>query len=146
VGECHRRYTRRVNFRQGWRGYLWQGRFGSFVMDETHLMAAARYIELNPVRAGLVSRAQDWQWSSIHSHLNGQDDILAKASPLLALAGDWRSFLADAVPAEELATLRRHALTGRPLGSASFLHRLEALVGRPLLPRKCGAKTRKKKS
>ena len=53
VGEAHRRYTRYVNFREGWRGHLWQGRFASFVMDERYLLAAARYVEMNPVRAGL---------------------------------------------------------------------------------------------
>ena len=50
IGEAHRRYTRRINFREGWRGHLWQGRFASFVMDEDHLLNAARYVELNPVR------------------------------------------------------------------------------------------------
>ena len=54
LGEAHRRYTRHVNFREGWRGYLWQGRFASFPMDERHLLACARYVELNPVRARLV--------------------------------------------------------------------------------------------
>ena len=60
----HRRYTRRINFREKWRGYLWQGRFASFVMDEPYLLAAARHIELNLVRARLVSKAEDWPWSS----------------------------------------------------------------------------------
>ena len=57
VGEAHRRYTRRVNFREKWRGYLWQGRVASFIMDEPYLLAAAQYVELNPVRAGLVANA-----------------------------------------------------------------------------------------
>ena len=64
IGEAHRLYTRRINFRQKWRGYLWQGRFASFVMDEPYLLAAARYIELNPLRAGLVADPRDWPWSS----------------------------------------------------------------------------------
>ena len=58
IGEAHRRYTRRINFREQWRGYLWQGRFASFIMDEPYLLAAARYVELNPVRAKLVDRAR----------------------------------------------------------------------------------------
>ena len=53
-GEAHRRYTRMRNFAEGVRGYLFQGRFGSCVLDERHLIAAARYVELNPVRAMLV--------------------------------------------------------------------------------------------
>ena len=63
IGEAHRRYTRRVNFREGWRGHLWQGRFASFVMDEPYLLAAARYVELNPVRAKLVSDPAQYRWS-----------------------------------------------------------------------------------
>ncbi len=51
LGEAHRRYTRRINFREGWRGHLWQERFHSFVMDEPHLLACARYVERNPVTA-----------------------------------------------------------------------------------------------
>ncbi len=61
MGEVHRRYTRAIHFRKGWRGYLWQGRFASCPMDAAHTLAAARYIERNPVRARLVRRA--WQLS-----------------------------------------------------------------------------------
>jgi putative transposase len=53
IGEVHRRYIRMVNFREGWRGHLWQGRFASFVLDEAYLLTAARCVEVNPVRAGL---------------------------------------------------------------------------------------------
>ncbi len=60
IGEAHRRYTRRVNFREGWRGHLWQGRFASFPLDEGYLLAAGRYIEQNPVRAGLAGTP--WRW------------------------------------------------------------------------------------
>ena len=52
IGEAHRRYTRRINFREGWRGHLWQERFASFPMDEKYLLAAACYVEMNPVQAG----------------------------------------------------------------------------------------------
>ena len=69
IGEAHRRYTRRINFREKWRGYLWQGRFASFVMDEPYLLAAARYVELNPLRANLVADAAEWPWSSAGAHL-----------------------------------------------------------------------------
>ena len=60
IGEAHRRYTRQINFREGWRGHLWQGRFASFVMDEPYLLATARYVELNPVRAGLVTGPSEY--------------------------------------------------------------------------------------
>ena len=68
VGEAHRRYTRSVNFREGWRGHLWQGRFASFVLDERYLLTAARYVELNPVRAGLISAPSRYPWSSAAAH------------------------------------------------------------------------------
>lgn len=54
IGEAHRRYTRRINFREKWKGHLWQERFASFPMDESYLLAAARYVEMNPVAAGIV--------------------------------------------------------------------------------------------
>ena len=132
IGEAHRRYTRRINFREQWRGYLWQGRFASFIMDEPYLLAAARYVELNPVRAELAVSAAEWPWSSAKAHLSGRDDRLVKVAPLLAMIGDWRGFLNSAIREEELRDLREHGRTGRPLGNAMFLDHLEAIVGRIL--------------
>ncbi len=109
IGEAHRRYTRRINFREKWRGYLWQGRFASFVMDEPYLPAAARYVELNPLRARLVTDPCDWPWSSARAHLAGRDDQLVKVAPLLAMIGDWDAFLRSAMPEDELRDIRRHA-------------------------------------
>jgi hypothetical protein len=82
--EAHRRYTGAINTRFHWTGHLFQGRFGAVVMDEPHLLVAARYIALNPVVAGLVSRAEDWPWSSARAHLAGEDDELATVAPLRA--------------------------------------------------------------
>ena len=138
IGEAHRRYTRRINFREKWRGYLWQGRFASFVMDEPHLLAAARYVELNPVRAKLVECPDQWPWSSAKAHLRGRDDRLVRVAPLLAMIADWRSFLNSAIPEEELRDFRSHGRTGCPLGSTHFVARLEQTVGRTLRPRKGG--------
>ena len=73
ISEAHRRSTRRINFREGWRGHLWQGRFASFVMDKDHLLTAARYVELNPVRTGLVQEPSRYRWSSAAAHLRGRD-------------------------------------------------------------------------
>jgi putative transposase len=93
LGEAHRRYTRRVNFREGWRGHLWQERFHSFPMDERHLQAAVRYVELNPVAGGLCARAELWPWSSAGAHLHGRDDDLVRVQPMLDRIGDWRAYL-----------------------------------------------------
>ena len=81
--EARRRYTGAINLRFRWMGHLFQGRFGAVVMAEPHLVAAARYIALNPVVAGLVSRAEDWPWSSTRAQLGGEDDGLATPNPIL---------------------------------------------------------------
>ena len=92
IGEVHRRYTRMVNFREGWRGHLWQGRFASFVIDKPYLLTAARYVELNPVRAGLIKAPIRYKWSSAAAHVRGKDDALVRVAPLIKLAPDWRAF------------------------------------------------------
>jgi putative transposase len=145
IGEAHRRYTRRVNFRQGWRGHLWQGRFASFPMDDAYTLQAARYIELNPVRARLVRKPQRYRWSSAAAHVVGEDDGLVRAAPLLEMVGDgeWLGFLGQAVTAEQAAWFRRHERTGRPLGGERFVTRVEKLLGRVLRPRKPGRKRKK---
>jgi putative transposase len=142
LGEAHRRYTRYVNFREGWRGHLWQERFASFVMDQEHLLTAMRYVELNPVRAGLVRRAEDYRWSSARAHLDGRDDALVTVEPMLSEVGDWAGYLALGVEEAEAAALRHHQRTGRPLGSDDFIAGLETLVGRFLRKRKPGPKTK----
>jgi putative transposase len=140
LGETHRRYTRLVNFREGWRGYLWQGRFASFAMDEAHLLAAVRYVELNPVRAQLAAHPQAWRWSSAAAHLAGCDDALVETAPLLALVGDWAEFLAGGLDPSLQAAIQAGERTGRPLGSAAFVEALEARLGRKLARQKPGPK------
>ena len=138
IGEVHRRYTRYINFRKDWRGYLWQGRFASHVMDESYLIAAARYIELNPVRAGLAVKPIGYQWSSAKAHINGLDDQLVRVKPLLEIVGDWQALLDSAMPEEKNQALRLHTRTGRPLGDKSFVESLECKFTKTLLPRKAG--------
>lgn len=138
IGEAHRRYTRKINFREGWRGHLWQGRFASFPMDEIYLLAAARYVELNPVRAKLVDRPDAYKWSSAVAHQEGVDDRLVKVSPLLGLVGNWEEFLSQAAPLDQMKELRRHEHTGRPLGSEGFVEKLEKGLGRVLRRQKPG--------
>jgi putative transposase len=140
LGEAHRRYSRLVNLREGWRGYLWQGRFASAPMDGEHTLAAARYVELNPVRAGLAATAEDWSWSSARAHLAGRDDGVVAARPLLEQAPDWPAFLAAGLRDDEREALRAGERTGRPLGSAAFVARLERDLDRPLARRKPGRK------
>ncbi len=142
LGETHQRYTGLVNRRQGWVGHLWQGRFASCALDGPHLVAAVRYVELNPVRACLVERADVWPWSSARGHLAGQDDGLATVAPLLDAVGDWAAFLAVAPRMAEIEELRRHERTGRPLGDRSFVAALELDLGRRLRPGRPGPRRR----
>jgi len=140
IGEAHRRYTRRVNSRQRWRGHLWQGRFASFVLDKPYLLACARYIELNPVRAHLATAPSEYRWSSARAHIKRKDNCLVKVAPLLALAKNWRRLLTSAATEEEVQALREHEGTGRPLGDDAFQKRLEKKLGRVLRRQKPGPK------
>jgi putative transposase len=138
IGEAHRQYTLEINRREKWTGYLWQGRFASFPMDDRHTAAAARYVELNPVRAGLAGRAEEYAWSSARAHLLGVDDVLVSVAPLLSRIGDWRAFLGEGAGPDAFAQFRRHANTGRPLGTSEFVDDVERILGRALKPRKRG--------
>ena len=92
VGEAHRRYTNVLNARGRWSGHLFQSRFASVAMDEAQLIAAARYVPMNPVRARLVAHPRDGPWSSARAHLTGTDDGLVATRPLLDRIGDFASF------------------------------------------------------
>ena len=146
IGEAHRRYTRHINFREDWRGYLWQGRFASYVMDEHYFLTAMRYIELNPVRAGLVQNPADWPWSSAEAHLTGQPDpLIGDVGPMIDYIGDWARYLALDIDEKERLLLKQHLRTGRPLGSETFIATLEKTLGRFLRKRKPGPKPTRKK-
>ena len=145
IGEAHRRYTRRINFREGWRGHLWQGRFSSFILEETYLLACARYLELNPVRASLVKKPENWPWSSAKPHMKRKDDILVKTKPLLETVNKtWGKFLAFDVQEFEMELFRKHERTGRPLGEDSFIEKMELFLDRKLKPLKPGPKKKDK--
>jgi putative transposase len=97
VGEAHRRYTNFIHARGRWTGHPFQSRFASVAMDESHLISAVCYVSLNPVRARLVVRAEDWPWSSVRAHIDGADDGLVTVRAVL-----------DPIPqfAELLSTLK----------------------------------------
>ena len=138
IGETHRRYTRRINFRMDWRGHLWQGRFSSSPLDQAYLLAAARYVERNPLKAGLVKSAVEYLWSSARHYLGVHSDPLIQQSPLLDMVDDWQAFLADETDEKRKAEIRSAERTGRPLGSLEFVQKLEGMLGRELRKRKPG--------
>ena len=141
--DTHRRYTGFINARHRWTGHLWQGRFGAVAMDEAHLAAAVRYVAMNPVRARLVERAEDWDWSSTRAFLGLTDDPLVHCAPLRERYGDFARFLGQAGDdGPEWRALRMSETTGRPLGSGTWLKALEDHTGRVLAPQKRGPKSR----
>ena len=137
----HGRYSRMINFREGWKGHLWQGRFASYVMDEKYLLACARYIELNPVRARLVDNPVKWPWSSAKGHVQGTKDKLANIKPLIELVDkNWVDFLKRDISPEIRSQLQQHERTGRPIGDIAFIEKLEALLRIRLRLKKPGRK------
>ena len=139
--DAHRRYTGFINARQRWTGHLWQGRYGAVAMDEAHLFHAARYVALNPVRAQLCDRAEQWPWSSAGAHLAGEDDGLATVAPLLERVGDFAVFLGAAEDQQATRALRMAETTGRPVGSRAWVEEMERRSGRCLTPRKRGPRS-----
>lgn len=151
LGEAHRRYTRMINFREGWRGHLFQGRFASYPMDAAHLLAAVRYVENNPVAAKMVAHAPDWPWSSAKSHVRGQRtriDPLTDMAALADIAPNWRAMQRSGLEAggagakdEAVAeAIEARLRTGRPLAADEWIKRQEATIGRKLSAEKRGPK------
>jgi putative transposase len=151
LAEAHRRYTRHINAREGWTGYLFQGRFASCPMDDAHLMAAVRYVELNPVAAGLAAHAQDWRWSSARSHVAGRrmaGDPLTNVASLGTHVRNWRAMLRHGLEASDVGAegeavadaIEAHMRTGRPLAAEEWIARHEAALDRKLGPARRGRK------
>jgi putative transposase len=139
MADAHRRYTRYVNEREGWRGHLWQERFHSVVMDESHLCAAIPYVEKNPVRAGLCSDVTDWPWSSAAELANTVGrKVVDRELRRQLYAGAFSPDASTSGVGEDV--IRLHTRTGRPLGTQGFVERLERATGRVLQPRKRGRK------
>ncbi len=137
IGRTHFCYSQYVNRVHGRSGHLWQGRFYSCALDERHLWLALKYVELNPVRAGLCRRAWRYEWSSATAHVEEK-----VSSEVLNLpwwrkqfsTTAWRRELAEGLTEEEIARIRLRTHTGRPLGTDSFLSKLETLLGRRVRP------------
>src|SRR5258707_1833366 len=140
LSRVHRAYAGAIQARRKRTGHFWQGRFGAVAMDEALLAAALRYVSLNPGRARLVERAQDWKWSSTRAHLRGKDDGLTAREPVRDIVPDFAGLLSGAPEQDLFDPLRAAESIGRPLGSDRFLARIEGLTGRVLKPGKRGPK------
>jgi putative transposase len=140
LGIAHWKYSLIINIQHDWKGYLWQGRYKSYPLDDFYLLRATRYIELNPVRAKMVKNAEDYAWSSARAHVLKQPDPLISKGRLDDEIKDWASFLALGTPESELRLFRKHASTGHPLGSDEFIEKLEKMTGRILKEKPRGRK------
>ena len=139
VGRTHWRYTQHINDLHGRSGHLWQNRFYSCGLDTAHAWAAMRYIEQNPVRAKFCRAAWRYRWSSAMAHCGLAEDNTGLLSltawrKRLEPSGDWREALGEAVTDEQTERLRQSTSRGRPLGSDSFIAKLEITFNRRLRP------------
>ncbi len=145
VGRLHNEFARWQNMRQGHTGHFWQNRFSSCPLDDDHFWEALRYIELNPVRAGLVEHAWDWPWSSARAHVTGVDESGLLNMDLWSRRFDgaqWRAFLEAGLNGADTSEIRRATRTGHALGNEEFIIRLEGITGRKLRRQKPGPKPR----
>ncbi len=138
IGEAHRRYTLKINKRQGWTGHLWQGRFFSYPMDEAHFLRAVRYVLFNPVRAGICESPEDYLWSNARALATGSSDPLISVNGPIHSVDDWKNLSSVSVNEVDAKLIKLHQNTGRPLGNDQFLARLERDLGRVLREKKKG--------
>jgi putative transposase len=138
VADTHQAYTLRINRRNEWRGYLWQGRFISFVMDDLYLLRTLRYVERNPVRAGIVKRAEDYGWSSARAHVGILPAQYLSTCSVIQDGRSWSELLALEDEQNFLEELRFHVSSGKILGSEDFLNKLSFQTGIDLIPKKPG--------
>ena len=138
LGRTNLVYTQYINRKYRRSGRLWQNRFFSVIVDQdTYLWSVLRYIELNPVKAGIVDDPRDYQWSSCRATIEGKDDDLVKSPLNLSDREAYRLFLMERDSGID-EKIRRATSTGRPLGSTDFVESLEKLFARKLTAGRVG--------
>jgi putative transposase len=132
-------YVRGFNLRHGRTGTLWEGRFRSCLVEsDRYLLSVIRYIELNPVRAGLVDDPIEFRWSSVHAHLALRVDLRVTHHPVFVALGpdrhsrasNYRQWIMQSISTDELADIRRHVYQQRALGDPRFQAMLERTLNR----------------
>jgi len=133
-----RKYVGKFNKRHERTGTLWEGRFKSGLVDsERYVLTCYRYIELNPVRAGIVNDPGEFLWSSVHANAFGKVDKLVDPHPVFKMLGpdkasrmaSYRNLLTQDLDKEEITSIRNHVNQGRALGSRKFQLYVESLTG-----------------
>ena len=143
----HSRYALRVNRTKEWAGHLWQARFFAAALDNAYLHAATRYVERNPVRAGMVARAEDYRWSSAAAHCGREENSLLEDACAWFLdvepGAHWSEWLRTQDEQAQLDALRKNSERGFPCGSKEFVGRLESESGQTFHERRRGRRPRK---
>ena len=139
-GETHKKYTKMINARNKWGGFLWQGRFNSYVLGESHFYLAARYILLNPVRAGMVKSADSYKWSSIKHHMRKDYIRFLQDGELQCMVNGCKEFLSEEVEEKDAKLFKRHESTGKPLGDENFVFEIGKILNINLIKKKPGPK------
>jgi len=143
IGRAHMKYARHANRRQRWWGHLWANRFYSTPLDEAHCWSALKYIERNPVRAGMVDVPWEYPWSSAHAHVVGEPHAVLTPIPLdagIPPGAPWGAWLRGADDERAIMQLRANTYTGWPTGSPEFIATLETQLGRFLMRQAAGRK------
>ncbi|MFH1825168.1 MAG: transposase [Candidatus Firestonebacteria bacterium] len=143
----HMKYSQYVNKKKGMSGHLWQSRFFSSVIDKDYLSVAMRYVERNPVRAKMVKRAVEWEWSSAIQHC-GYKSKSMMVENITSLTGmretEWEKYLEEKEDSEVLEKLRKNTSTGRPIGNEGFVDMLEKKLKRVLKIKPAGRLLKKR--
>jgi len=149
IGRAHLHYTQYINRMHKRSGHLWEGRFYSCAVDERGFWLAAKYVELNPVRAKICRQPWQYEWSSCSAHVDKKE-----GSELLNLAiwgkmisaKEWQKELASGIDEAQMARIRLSTHTGRPLGTDGFLSKLEKILGRRVRPLPIGRPRKEKQN
>ena len=134
----HMRYSQYFNKKKGVRGHLWQGRFFSCPLDKCHLYEAIRYVELNPIRAGISSHLKDYIWCSAYSRLCNDKTIPLNSIKRYLEIDNWEEYLKEAVNEEIIATFKSNTKSGRPSGDKRFVNKIEKMTGRSFKVKQVG--------
>jgi putative transposase len=141
VGGTHLRYAKYINWMHRRSGHLWEGRFYSCALDERGLFLAAKYVELNPVRAKICGLPWQYEWSSSAAHVDegkGAELMNLTIWNKMISAEQWRRELLSGIDEEQLKRIRLSTHTGRPLGTDSFISKVEKMIGRRVRPMPVG--------
>jgi putative transposase len=146
IGRTHWCYSQYVNRLHRRSGHLWQSRFYSCPLDDDHFWTAMAYVERNPVRAGILRKACRYEHSSAVAHVTGQDErgLVDLRSWRERRPPAWAEVLDEPQDPQTVTVVRCHLFRGRPLGSDSWLSKIEAKMGRRLRPLPVGRPRKRK--